>query len=92
MRFPFSISSDNSFSKPFSFYYYYLVEAHNSFVQCVAWAPAPLTEASENADRIFSVVATGGTDKVNIGNYTDTMRIHSQLRQVIKIWRRYKGI
>lgn len=36
----------------------------------MAWAPAPLTEGSEDADRILNVVATGGTDKVNIRKYT----------------------
>ena len=41
-----------------------LVEAHSPFVQCVAWAPAPLTGGSEDTDRILNVVATGGTDKV----------------------------
>lgn len=61
------------------FYYYHLVEAHSPFVQCVAWAPAPLTEGSEDADRILNVVATGGTDKVNIRNYTHTTHIHSQI-------------
>jgi len=40
------------------------IEAHSPFVQCVAWAPAPLTEGSEDTDRILNVVATGGTDKV----------------------------
>ena len=35
----------------------------------MAWAPAPLTEGSEDADRILNVVATGGTDKVRIGNF-----------------------
>jgi hypothetical protein len=50
------------FSKPF--FFLYLVEAHSPFVQCVAWAPAPLTEGSEDTDRILNVVATGGTDKV----------------------------
>ena len=50
----------------FSFYCHHLVEAHSPFVQCVAWAPAPLTEGSEDTDRILNVVATGGTDKVNI--------------------------
>jgi hypothetical protein len=54
-----------SFLKPF----FSLVEAHSPFVQCVAWAPAPLTEGSENVDRILNVVATGGTDKVKIGNF-----------------------
>ena len=49
-----------------SFYYYHVVEAHSPFVQCVAWAPAPLTEGSEDTDRILNVVATGGTDKVYI--------------------------
>ena len=49
-----------------SFYFYYLVEAHSPFI-C---GPAPLTEGSEDADRILNLVATGGTDKVNIRKYT----------------------
>jgi len=42
----------------------FVVEAHNPFVQCVTWGPTPVTEGSEESDRIVNVVATGGTDKV----------------------------
>jgi hypothetical protein len=62
----------------FSNSYYYQVEAHSPFVQCVAWAPAPLTEGSEDTDRILNVVATGGTDKVNIRKlYTPRASTHN---------------
>ena len=44
----------------------------------MAWAPAPLAEGSEDTDRILNVVATGGTDKVNIKNYIHITRIYSQ--------------
>ena len=34
-------------------------------MQCVAWGPAPLTEAkNDEPERIVNVLATGGTDKV----------------------------
>ena len=65
--------SGNAFFLSLSFY---LVEAHSPFVQCVAWAPAPLTEGSEDTDRILNVVATGGTDKVNI-SYTPRASTHN---------------
>jgi len=41
-----------------------LVEAHSPFVQCVSWAPTPVTENGDESDRVINVVATGGTDKV----------------------------
>ena len=41
------------------------VDAHSPFVQCVAWGPTPVTEGSDDSDRIVNVVATGGTDKVS---------------------------
>ena len=62
------------------------VEAHSPFVQCVAWAPAPLTEGSEDTDRILNVVATGGTDKVKMKIIEH--HVHPlTLQKVIKIWR-----
>ena len=43
------------------------------------------TEGSEDADRIFNVVATGGTDKVNRRFYTH--HAHPLITTaVIKIW------
>lgn len=60
MRLYIYLSHDDTFA------YWLLVEAHSPFVQCVAWAPAPLTEGSEDTDRILNVVATGGTDKVKM--------------------------
>ena len=51
---------------PFFFPLYLpIVEAHSPFVQCVAWGPAPLTDAkNDEPERIVNVLATGGTDKV----------------------------
>ncbi|KJA21636.1 hypothetical protein HYPSUDRAFT_67562 [Hypholoma sublateritium FD-334 SS-4] len=40
------------------------IDAHSPFVQCVAWGPTPVTEGSDDSDRIVNVVATGGTDKL----------------------------
>lgn len=58
----FFVLSDLSYVQP------PIVEAHSPFVQCVAWGPTPVTEGSDDSDRIVNVVATGGTDKVRLGS------------------------